>query len=587
MDSLTETPITFWLSVCQIVFLTLSSLIFSIQRAYNHRHINLNQSLPLKRDTERDVVNTPFANGNRLNRLNFETLILAVISAYVFYIQAQQQQQPQHDNFVFSVIGSAFTFVTCAYCLVLSLTAIRYPLPNSLGWTLNVHLFALYLVLWISSIGNVLVSWYQTSTVPLISILPVIFAFDLVYTTATVKKGSPFLDENGKPVNGINVESIIGTLYFNWLTPIINMIYSKGKDLTDDDLPRLPIKHRSFNIFYYFGASRGKGLIYRLYIANRASLITQVSLSVLIAFVMYGQPLFLNRLLLLIQEISVGGADDRSLVLGLGYIIGMSIFNIVDNLVIAQMWFYGKNVLSWALFLKLLYGVNINPFFNLFVAQSSVQIRIKSMLNIELYRKTLRRMDTSILSGKKKTSKSETKDKKDSATASAAIEEDDVSSATGLIVNLMSTDATRIAAFSSQFSTLVRAPAELVFGTYFLYCLLGWSSIVGLMVIVVTLPINHFNTKWFIKVQAQLMKSRDKRVSLMNEVLQGIRQIKFFAWESNWSKRILDSRNAELGYLKKTFMSEVVFLLLWQGVSFLFMLIVYTISLMISYRHLL
>lgn len=359
MDYLTKIPITFWLSVCQIIFLTLSSLIFSIQRAYNHRHINHDQSLPLKRDTERDVVNVPFANGNRLSRLNFETLILAVISAYVFYIQAQQQQQ-QHDNFVFSVVGSAFTFVTWVYCLVLSLTAVRYPLPNSLGWTLNVHLFALYLVLWITSIGNVLVSWDQTSAASLIFVLPVIFGFDLVYTTATVKQGSPFLDENGKHVNGINVESIFGTLYFTWLTPIINMINSKGKDLTDDDLPRLPIKHRPFNIFYYFGASRGKGLLYRLYLANRASLIAQLSLSVLVAFIMYGQPFFLNRLLLLIQVISVGGADDRSLVLGLGYIIGMSIFNIVDNLVIAQMWYYGKNILFGASFSNAALWININ-----------------------------------------------------------------------------------------------------------------------------------------------------------------------------------------------------------------------------------
>jgi hypothetical protein len=352
MNSLAEAPITFWLSVCQIVFLTLSSLIFSIQRAYNHRNINLGQPLPLKKDSKRDIINVPFANGNRLNRLNFETLALVVISAYVFYIEVQKQQQHQHDNFVFSVIGSAFTFVTWAYCLVLSLTAIRYPLPNSLGWTLNIHLFALYLVLWISSIGNILASWNQTSTVPLILVLPVIFGFDLVYTTATVKKGSPFLDENDNPVNSINVESIIGTLYFVWLTPIINMINSKGKDLKDDDLPRLPIKHRSFNIFYYFGASRGKRLLYRLYLANRASLITQVSLSVFIAFFMYGQPLFLNRLLLLIEDISVGGADDRSLVLGLGYIIGMSILNIVYNLVVAQMWYYCKSVFFYALFSK-------------------------------------------------------------------------------------------------------------------------------------------------------------------------------------------------------------------------------------------
>ncbi|KAI8638609.1 P-loop containing nucleoside triphosphate hydrolase protein [Parasitella parasitica] len=532
MDSLSKIPINFWLSICQIVSLTTSSLVLSIQKAYNHRQIlNPEHALPVKRDTKRDVVNVPFANGNRLVRLNLETLILVVISAIIFYVHVRQAQQ-QQDSVVYDVIGCAFTFASWSYCLVLSMVATRYPLPNALGWALNVHLFALYLVLWISSVGNLLVAWYRISNIPLMLVLPVIIGFDLVCTTATVKTGSPFLDENGKSVNSINVESIIGTLYFFWLTPIINMVNSKGKDLTDDDLPRLPSTYRSYNIFYHFGASRGKRLLYRLYLANQASLTLQLSLSILIAFVMYGQPLFLNKLLLLIQDISVGGADNRSLILGLGYIIGMAAFNIIDNLIIAQMWYH---------------------------AQSSVQIRIKSMLNIELYRKTLRRVDTSIISGNKKTI--EPKSRGNNAT----IEEDNISSAAGLIVNLMSTDAARIADFASQWSALVRAPTELVFGTYFLYRLLGWSSFMGLLVIVITLPINHFNTKWFIKAQAQLMKSRDKRVSLMNELLQGIRQIKFFAWESNWAKRIMRSRNTELEHLKTTFMSEVIFLLLWQG----------------------
>lgn len=333
-----DIPAPFWFSICQIVFLTASSLILSIQRAYSHhQRINPDLSIPIKKDTERDVVNVPFANGNRLHRLVFETLVLTIISVYQFYIHLQQQQ-----HVVFNVIGSAFTLATWTYCVVLSMTAMRYPLPNPVGWALNVHLFVLYVVLWVSAVGHALISWYQTSAVPLVLTLPVILGIDLVFTTATVKRGSPFLDQHHQPVVSNNVESIIGILYFFWITPIINTVNSKGKALTDDDLPRLPITHRPFNIFYCFGASRGKRLLHRIYLANRASLIVQLSLSITIALVMYGQPLFLNRLLLLIQDMSVGGVDDRSLVLGLGYIVGMALFNIFSSLVIAQLWFFGK-----------------------------------------------------------------------------------------------------------------------------------------------------------------------------------------------------------------------------------------------------
>lgn len=196
-------------------------------------------------------------------------------------------------------------------------------------------------------------------------------------------------------------------------------------------------------------------------------------------------------------------------------------------------------------------------------------MRIKSMLNIEIYRKTLRRMDTSVLSGGKTNNKGDAKDdddkKKEDGENNEKIEENNVSSMTGMIVNLMSTDSARISDFASWWFVMIEAPIELCIGIYFLYTLLGWSCFVGLMVMVITLPINHFNAKIFVKTQDQLMKARDKRVSLMNEVLQGIRQIKFFAWESNWTKRILESRNIELAHLRTVYIGDMVFMLLWQG----------------------
>lgn len=171
------------------------------------------------------------------------------------------------------------------------------------------------------------------------------------------------------------------------------------------------------------------------------------------------------------------------------------------------------------------------------------------MLNLEIYRKTLRRMDASVLSGSKNADK----------------ESEDDSSKTGMIVNLMSTDSARISDFASWWFVILEAPIELVIGTYFLFTLLGWSSILGISCMIIMLPLNQFNSKLFIRTQDTLMKARDKRVSLMNEVLQGIRQIKFFAAESNWTKRIMEARSTELRYLKIIYLSEVVFMFLWQG----------------------
>lgn len=62
------------------------------------------------------------------------------------------------------------------------------------------------------------------------------------------------------------------------------------------------------------------------------------------------------------------------------------------------------------------------------------------------------------------------------------------------------------------------SPVELIVGTIFLYSLLGVSCFVGLAVTCLFLPLNHFASKVVVSAQDNLMKARDERVSLMNEV---------------------------------------------------------------------
>lgn len=179
------------------------------------------------------------------------------------------------------------------------------------------------------------------------------------------------------------------------------------------------------------------------------------------------------------------------------------------------------------------------------------------MLHVEIYRKSLRRRDLSVASPKE--------DKQDEKNKEHEQEDDDSSASTGAIVNLMGTDASRIADFSALWFVIISAPIELAIGIFFLYQLMGMACIYGLLVMVFILPINHFNSKYFAKTQDRLMKARDKRVSLMTEVLQGIRQIKFFAWEANWEKRVMEARDAELHQLAITYINGVFFSLVWQG----------------------
>ncbi|OAD04627.1 hypothetical protein MUCCIDRAFT_140340 [Mucor lusitanicus CBS 277.49] len=371
-------------------------------------------------------------------------------------------------------------------------------------------------------------------------LLALILGSDLVFTTATTPRGAPFLDENGRKVAAIDVASIYSFLYFSWVTPLINLAY-KNKKLTDEDLPTLPPLYRGHNLYYIFGATRNKSLLKRIYTTNKKAIIIQVVLAFTTSLLYYVPAYFVNRLLTLIQNMN-GVEDDVSIRRGFVIVASLGVTILILGIFVGQLWYY---------------------------ASSSLQVRVKAMLNIEIYRKTLRRRDLAVESpklddeedaDKKKDDDEASSDKKDESD-----EKEDVSSSTGTIVNLMSTDSNRISEFSVWWFSILAAPTELAVGIYFLYQLLGKSCFLGLLVMIVVLPINHYNAKTFAKTQDKLMEARDKRVSLMNEVLQGIRQIKFFAWEKRWEKRVMEAREVELHHLGVTYMTEVLFTLLWQG----------------------
>jgi len=101
------------------------------------------------------------------------------------------------------------------------------------------------------------------------------------------------------------------------------------------------------------------------------------------------------------------------------------------------------------------------------------------------------------------------------------------------------------------------APVEILVGTIFLYSLLGVSCLFGLLVTCLFLPLNHFAGVVIVNAQDNLMKARDERVSLMNEILGGIRMLKFMAWERSFESRVHNVRRKELKYQSRNYYIEV------------------------------
>ncbi|CAG8435018.1 7255_t:CDS:10 [Diversispora eburnea] len=125
-------------------------------------------------------------------------------------------------------------------------------------------------------------------------------------------------------------------------------------------------------------------------------------------------------------------------------------------------------------------------------------------------------------------------------------------------------DTSRVSEFAVWWWSVIDSPIELAFGIYLLYQFLGVACLFGLLAMIFTLPINHYTAKYYAKTQDDLMNARDRRVNLMNEILQGIRMIKFFAWEKKWESKVSDARESELKQLRYNFIYLAMFDLLWM-----------------------
>ena len=187
-------------------------------------------------------------------------------------------------------------------------------------------------------------------------------------------------------------------------------------------------------------------------------------------------------------------------------------------------------------------------------------IRLRAIVIGEIYAKALRRKaaagsDTVLGEKKDKDNASKPsamkkmlgmggkKDKAKKDTDSATRQDDDPTTKgsdeqvnVGTIINLMSVDSFKVSEVTAYLHFLLAAaPTQLIVAIYLLYNILGLSSIPGLIVMAILLPVNILFARGFGRFQKKIMAATDKRIHTTNEVLQNIRIIKFFAWEHRFS----------------------------------------------------
>lgn len=79
---------------------------------------------------------------------------------------------------------------------------------------------------------------------------------------------------------------------------------------------------------------------------------------------------------------------------------------------------------------------------------------------------------------------------------------------------------------------------------------LGPSALAGFSLFLLGSPLQSWIMKRSLRIRSKSMQWTDKRIKLIQELLGGMKIIKYFAWEVPFLKRIMYLRQKEIQYIR-------------------------------------
>uniref|UniRef100_A0A7E4W8A1 ABC-type glutathione-S-conjugate transporter n=1 Tax=Panagrellus redivivus TaxID=6233 RepID=A0A7E4W8A1_PANRE len=128
---------------------------------------------------------------------------------------------------------------------------------------------------------------------------------------------------------------------------------------------------------------------------------------------------------------------------------------------------------------------------------------------------------------------------------------------TGEIVNLMAIDVERLQSINSHIQQFWSSPFQITLALIFLFNTLGIAALPGVIITGLFVPYTFLTSIIMRKWLAEQMKLKDKRTKIVNELLNGIKVIKLYAWEIPMQALIEQIRQKELNCILKASLWKV------------------------------
>ena len=113
----------------------------------------------------------------------------------------------------------------------------------------------------------------------------------------------------------------------------------------------------------------------------------------------------------------------------------------------------------------------------------------------------------------------------------------------GRLFDLISNDVKKIEEETVNFFFSISFGVISIAGTtFFIYNLIGWQAVTGVFLLCILMPYFAVLSYANAKLRLRTATVSDQRISLMNQVVSGIRAVKTHAWEDEYRRKIEDIR---------------------------------------------
>lgn len=143
------------------------------------------------------------------------------------------------------------------------------------------------------------------------------------------------------------------------------------------------------------------------------------------------------------------------------------------------------------------------------------------------------------------------------------------SSTVGEMTNLISVNAQMFQNFTPFLNMVWSSPLQIIICIYILWRYLGIAAFAGFATTIIFIPLNVFTAKKSKKLCDKKLKSQDLRLKILNEILSGIKVIKFYGWEVPFQNLVDKIRENEMKYYSYNAYYGIISSFTWASAPFL------------------